>query len=159
MRSYQRHSSYSNRLLTLFLVVVIAVTLTSCSDVATNALVQTCLSPGGNYKAIAVDRSGGGAAGYLGRFVTIYPAATDIARELQADAAERLSVFAATRSPRLELVWRGDSALQISFAPSSDLTYAAHKWTDNSSSRSIMLTYTSDTTLSGPAEVVCRTAP
>lgn len=159
MRSYRHHSSCRNRLLTLFHVVAITMTLTSCSDVATNELVQTCSSPNGNYKAIAVDRSGGGAAGYLGRFVTIYPAATDITRELRADAAERLSVFAATRTPRLELIWRSDSALQISFAPSSDLTYAAHKWTDASSSRSIMLTYTSDSTLSGDAQVVCRTTP
>jgi hypothetical protein len=139
--------------------VALAVILTACSDVATNELVQTCLSPSGSYQAIAVDRSGGGAAGYLGRFVAIYPADVDVARELQADAAERLSVFSATGTPRLELVWRGDRALQISFAASSDLTYAAHKWTDRSSSRSIMLTYTSDTTLSGRSGVVCHTAP
>jgi hypothetical protein len=139
--------------------VAIAIVLTACSSVATNELVQTCLSPGGNYQAIVVDRSGGGAAGYLGRFVAIYPSAVDVAQELQADAADRLSIFSATGTPRLELAWRGDLALQISFSPSSDLTYAAHKWTDRSSSRSIMLTYASDMTMSGRAEVVCRTAP
>jgi hypothetical protein len=138
---------------------VIAMAMTSCSDVPTNELIQTCVSPSGKYQAIAVDRYGGGAAGYLGRFVTIYPASTDVARELQADAAGRPSVFAATGTPRLELIWRGDSALRISFAPSSDLTRARHEWTDGSSSRAITLTYTSDSTLSGDAQVVCRTAP
>jgi hypothetical protein len=140
-------------------VIAMAATLTSCSDIATNELIQTCLSPTGKYQAIAVDRYGGGAAGYLGRFVTIYPASTDVARELQADAAGRPSVFAATGTPNLELTWRGDGALRISFASSSDLTRARHKWTDVSSSRSIILTYTSDTTLSGGVEVVCRTVP
>jgi hypothetical protein len=143
----------------LMLSCVIAMTMASCSDVPTNELVQACVSPSGNYQAIAVDRYGGGAAGYLGRFVTIYPAATDVARELQAEAAGRPSVFAATGTPRLELVWRGDSALQISFASSSDVTRARHKWTADASSRSIALTYSSDTTLSGQADVVCRTVP
>jgi hypothetical protein len=134
-------------------------TATSCSDSPTNALIQACVSPGGHYQAIAVDRFGGGAAGYLGRFVTIYPRATDITRELRADAAGEPSVFAATGTPRLELVWHGDSVLQISFAPSSDLTRARYKWIDDPSSRSILLIYKSDTTLSGQADVVCRTVP
>jgi hypothetical protein len=154
--AYHRQRSLSGLSM---LSCVIAMTMTSCSDVPTNELIQTCVSPTGKYQAIAVDRYGGGAAGYLGRFVTIYPASTDVARELQTDAAGRPSVFAATGTPNLELTWRGDSALRISFASSSDLTRARHKWTDVSSSRSIMLTYTSDTTLSGGAQVICRMAP
>jgi hypothetical protein len=133
---------------------------TACSERADNRVLLKC-SSGAGLTATVIERSGGGAAGYVGRFVTIGPGTDSRQDELSADSAWRSAVFSVNHSPAIRLTWRGNRSLHIEFASSADVTNAEHRWPrDRSLPAEVDLTYASaeaDRLTAGGSGASCTT--